>query len=143
MKRKHFNIGLIIFFILFSFVLPKFFSNDRALYEIFKNENLPSKAKGKIKEIVRYKGGGITLIIYDDEGGRSEIAVSSEFGEIVKKRDIFVKEANSNKCFIERKDSLIYLDCYNDIPSEFRDSLGHIKEWPREIVGKWQLKNNE
>lgn len=129
--------------IIILFVFNNFLScKNITMYDIFKNENLPFKVNGLVTNIALYKGGAITLTILEDSGQKKQIAVSREFREIVKKGDWFEKEENTNKCIIKRNDSVIFLDCYKEIPAELRDSI-EIEEWPREIVGKWQLQNKE
>ena len=136
MKRKYFNIGLIIFFILFVFVLPKFCSNEMSLYKIYKNENLPLEIEGKVIDIELYKGGNITLTLQSKK--RKSIAINSKMKNVIRLGDYF--EKHSNKCIIIRNDSIYHFDCFN-IPPEIRDSLDEIEEWPRDIVEKWQLQN--
>ena len=137
------NITILAIITFLLFVFNNFLScNNLTLDDIYKNENLPIEAKGKIKNIELYKGGGITLTISENSGKNKQIAVSREFREIVKKDDLFEKEKGTNKCIIKRNDSIIFLDCFTEIPSELRDSI-EIEEWPREIVGKWQLQNKE
>src|SRR5690606_3453037 len=113
--------------------------NNLTLDDIYKNENLTIEAKGKIKDIELYKGGGITLTISEDSGENKQIAVSRKFRKIVRKGDFFEKEKGTNKCIIKRNDSIIFLDCFTEIPSELRDSI-EIEEWPKEVKGKWQIR---
>lgn len=114
--------------------------NNLTLYDIYKNENLPAEIKGKVEYVELYKGGGITLIVSEDSGGKKQIALAREFREYVRKGDHIEKEKNTNKCIIKRNDSIIYLDCFKEIPQEVRDSLGEIEEWPRDIEGQWQIR---
>lgn len=135
-KRIKLDLIILILFVLFVFVLPKIINNKTTMYDIYKKENLPFKVNGRVTDIELYKGGAVTLTIREESKNRKQIAVSSEFKNIVKNGDWFEKEENTNKCLIKRNDSVIFLDCYQEIPKELRDSF-KIKEWPENIKGKW------
>lgn len=142
MKRKHINIGLIILFILFALILPKFFSEERKSdVEFYSTEYFPIGIKGTITNVQFSKGGVTVLSIKDTTNNRKNIGVDKSFryNGHVKKWSNFEKISNSNKCIYTIGDSIYYFDCYK-IPREIRDSLGKIEEWPREIEGKWQVK---
>jgi hypothetical protein len=109
------------------------------MVDIYKQENLPLEISGKVVDVVVYKGGNVSLDIMKNDGSRQEVAVSNKLQQFIKKGDIFTKEKNSNRCFIVRHDSLIYLDCYN-IPRAIRDSIGAIDEWPENKKNHWQSK---
>lgn len=78
------TIGIITFLV---FIFNNLLScNNLTMYDIYKNENLPIEAKGKIKDIELYKGGGITLTISEVSGENKQIAVSRKFRKIVRTR---------------------------------------------------------
>ena len=107
--------------------------------DIYRHENLPSEVDGIVKEQILYKGGNLTLILQTKHNKDSAIAIGPELGKIIKKGDRFIKFANSNKCLLERNDSIMYADCFN-IPSDLRDSLGVIEEWPKDWKNHWKKK---
>lgn len=113
--------------------------NNLTMENIFKDENLPLKVDGNVTDVEFYRGGNITLVVKEKDGKIKRASVDTLYKEIIKKGDYFIKQANSNKCIIERNDSMIYLDCYN-IPKDIRDSIGKIEEWPSNQKGKWKLK---
>jgi|SRR5690606_3636325 len=142
MKRKYINIGLIIFFVLFAFILPKFFNKKISDVEFYSKEYFPIGIKGIIVDFQFSKGGATALFIKDSLNNQENISVDKSFRynvDIKKQGNLFEKIPNSNKCVYIIGDSIYYFDCY-EIPKEVRDSLGKIEEWPREIVGKWQIK---
>lgn len=112
--------------------------NNITMTDIYR-ENLPDSAKGYVTKIEYSKGGDGVLTIYESSGRFNKIGVDKTFRDIVRTNDYFIKQANTNKCTIERNDSIIYLDCY-DIPKEIRDSLGSIEEWPSNKKGYWHLR---
>jgi hypothetical protein len=113
--------------------------NNLTMKDIYKDENLPLKAEGYVNSLEFYKGGNTTLVVKESSGKETRVAVDTLFKQIIKEGDYFIKKANSNKCIVERNDSIIYLDCY-DIPKEIRDSLGVIEEWSDDKKGYWHLK---
>ncbi len=142
MKRKYINIGLIIFFILFAFILPKFFNEKRESdVEFYSKEFFPIEIKGTITNVQFSKGGVTVLSIKDTTNNQKNISVDKSFryNVNIKKWNYFEKISNSNKCIYMVGDSIYYFDCY-DIPQEIMDSLKDIEEWPRDIVDKWQIK---
>ncbi len=116
--------------------------NQITMEDIYRDENLPASTNGIVKEKILYKGGNVTLIIMNSHKTDSAIAVASRLNNFVQIGDKFVKVANSNKCIIQRKNSIMYIDCY-DIPEEIRDSLGIIDEWPSSKKGHWLINKGK
>jgi len=145
MKRKYINIGLIILFILFAFILPSILNKEnKSETKLFYKEYLSKGIKGKITNIQFSKGGLTILSIKDSQNNRENIGVDKSFRYDIniKKGNLFEKIPKSNKCIYIVRDSVYCFDCSKEIPKELRDSI-KIEEWPREIVGKWQLQNKE
>lgn len=109
--------------------------NNQSMIDVYR-ENLVLKIEGEVKDIELYKGGGILLSVNTSDK-EDKIGLDNKNFTSIKIGDYFIKHENSNKCLIRRNDSIIYLDCYK-IPKEIRDSLGLIKEWPRDKKGFWQ-----
>lgn len=124
-------------FIIFFVFLSVYSCNNLTMVDVYK-ENLPQEIEGRVREIELYKGGGILLSVGTIEKYKN-IGLDNNFIKGIKVGDYFIKKAHSNKCIIERNDSIIYLDCY-DIPKEIRDSLGVIEEWSNYKKGYWHLK---
>lgn len=108
--------------------------------EYLKTEYIPKSAEGKIIDIKLTKGAGINLILSSKLKSEEFVGIHTD-DEIlmqIKKGDYFKKKANSNKCFIERGDSIIYIDCYR-LTDQERDSLGKIDEWKPKEKNHWDL----
>ncbi|MEL1246186.1 hypothetical protein AAEO56_18070 [Flavobacterium sp. DGU11] len=103
-------------------------------------KNLSLEVKGKVIKVDFYKGGSSTLKVRNSDGNLIDVSGGSNFQHYIRPGDDFTKIGNSNKCIVERNDSIIYLDCSN-IEKIYRDSLGEIAEWPKSIKGKWKIKN--
>lgn len=112
--------------------------NSQTMVDIYR-ENLALKIDGVVEEVELYKGGGIQLSIKNTEKV-DVIGLNNKFFKSIQKGDYFIKNENSNECIVRRKDSIIYLDCY-DIPADIRDSLGVINEWPKIMKGFWMKQN--
>jgi hypothetical protein len=127
--------------VLLTSMLLLFFSCNRTMLDLYRDENLPREINGEVTEIVKYKGGGNLISVRKQKSIFSKkIALDNRITNFIRIGDYLEKIANSNMCIVQRSDSIIYLDCY-DIPVRIRKELGPIKEWQREEVGNWKLKN--
>ena len=120
------------------FLLPLFFScNSETMVDVYR-EGLKTGIEGEVKRVELYKGKGTRLVL-KSKGKTQSIGLDNEFFRTLRKGDYFVKKEKSNECIVQRKDSIIYLDCF-DIQENLRDSLGTIKEWPLTLKARWKTK---
>ena len=142
-KKKVFRIkylSLLFFITVFGL------SCNKTMKDVYINEDLPFAIKGTVKKIDSFKGGNTTLgVLKFSNNSIDYIGLDERFrmGR-VKIGDYFEKKANSNKCLIQRKDSLILIDCYQlgILKYYLGDStVNSIEKWDRNIVNHWQLIN--
>ena len=129
-----------ILFVL-SLVIIFISCEDKSWIKYLKTEYIPKSSEGKIEDIELGKGSILGLKMMPLSGKEEDISIHTDFEILmqIKKGDYFKKIANSNKCIIERGDSIIYIDCYR-LTDQERDSLGKIEEWKLEEKNHWESK---
>lgn len=133
MKPFKILIALLFFILIFS-------CENKTYIEILREEYIPKSVSGTVNDIELWKGS--TLSLHLKNNSKEEVFSIHTDHKIlmeIKKGDYFKKRANSNKCFIERGDSIIYIDCW-EFSDEERDSLGRVEEWKPEEKNHWKLK---
>ncbi len=130
---------LSLFFVL-SLLVTLSTCNNNSWTKYYKEEYIPKSIEGKISDIELWKGSTLGLKI-ENKLKEDEISIHTDYDILmqIKKGDYFKKIANSNKCFIERGDSIIYIDCYR-LSDQERKSIRKLNEWKPEEKNHWELK---
>ena len=127
---------------IFAFLILILSCDNRTNIKILRDEYLPRSIEGKIIEIELWRGSILSLTL-KNSSTEKKISIHTDYEILmqIKSGDYFKKFANSNKCFIKRGDSIIYIDC-TQLSDEERDSLGNIQEWKPQEKNKWELNKN-
>ncbi len=113
-----------------------FFSCDNRSRMDIMRDYISIELEGKIKKVeLVYKGCTFEITLenkknIDINGGGCEVLSQIKIG------DYFKKFANTNKCLVIRKDSIMFLNGIYFIKID-RDSLGKIVEWNKSRINKW------
>jgi len=113
--------------------------DDRTRPEFYRDVFINSSVKGVVEKTELWKGGTLVITLKGSDNA-GEIINRYEISMNIKKGDYFAKKAHSNKCLIQRKDSLLLFDCVEleRLKFVFKDSISTIEQWDRANVNKWR-----
>ncbi len=118
-------------------ILLLFSCDNRSWITAIKEDYIPIEIEGRIKKVELFKGCMYSLTLDDKNkkfldisGGGCKVLSQLKVG------DYFKKFANTNKCLVIRKDSIMFLNCIR-FRRQDRDSLGKIAEWNKSRINKW------
>ena len=132
--------------VIFLWVCAISFSCDnRSAGKMYKEDFIVPSAEGIIDSTELWKGG--LLVIYLNQKDKIvQVTNDQVVLEEIKKNDFLKKLPNSNKCYIERNDSIFYFDCIDlkRLRKETIDSIGAVNQWERNKINHWiKLNDND
>jgi len=131
--------NILIYFCLIVFC---FSCDNRTASEVYREDIIAPQFEGIVDSTELWRGG--LLVIYlKNKDEVAQINNDQSVLEEIRKGDFFKKMPHSNECYIRRGDSIFYFDCVNlkRLNEKTRDSLRGIKQWDRNKINHWLVKN--
>ncbi len=116
-------------------ILLLFSCDNRSSLDVMRDYIL-KEVEGKVKQIQLVSKGCIFQVTLENKKNVDLDGGGCEVLSQIKAGDYFKKFANTNKCLVIRKDSIMLLNCGRFTKID-RDSLGKIVEWNKSRINKW------
>lgn len=147
MSKKKINKAIRVFYMFVGFVLISFLvqclGGESVSDAYLKKKYIEPKITGKIIDRLMSKGNGLNILIHDKEKQEnvsySIIKENNKFYKNVKTGDFFIKIKNTNKCSIQRGDSILYFDCFDRwlLRKSIQNSMTANQFWKKEKKDYW------
>lgn len=127
---------IVLFNILFQKTIPQ---DSHAIIKTF----FSPKLSGEVIELSMSRGAGLYITINKKSDNYYPIKTNNyDFYKKIKKGDYFIKIVDSNKCSIERGDSILYFDCYDRqlLEPQTLKLLEKEQFWDKTIINHWIKK---